>query len=391
MNDLQRNAWKYALLAAGGSRLVTTIWVAILAMFLPSNAVAGDGYEPLPAAMSAGTQIERILLEPWYRWDSIHYLKIAVYGYAADLQNAVWPPLYPLLTRFFDVFSPSPLLAGLVVSLLALTAAFYGLYCLLSEDFDEAIARRVLFLMTIFPTAFFLQAVYTEALFLLLAVGVLWALRQKRWWLAGGLAAIGALSRNQGLTLVCVLAWEAGRTAWQERPLRPALALRFIPAGLPVLAWGGYVLFAHYGLGAPWYWQLVGRVWQERFGLPWQGLIGNIVALVQYIQGYPIPLGTTLFDLGLGLLGLGMMIAMTRRVPAAYLAYAWPLLLSALMKMTEGNLLLSVSRYAILWLPLFIGQALLWRNRWGQMAWFAFAVGSQILFLSIFYLGYWVG
>ena len=68
----------------------------------------------------------------------------------------------------------------------AYVGAMVGLYRLVARDLDPATARRTMVLISIFPSAFFLFAPFTEALFLALAVWTLVAARERRWVLGRG-------------------------------------------------------------------------------------------------------------------------------------------------------------------------------------------------------------
>jgi hypothetical protein len=56
--------------------------------------------------------------------------------------------------------------------------------------------------VALFPTSLFFSAVYTESLFLMLAVGALLAARRGNWWIAGIVGALAALTRSYGVLLL---------------------------------------------------------------------------------------------------------------------------------------------------------------------------------------------
>src|SRR5690606_33849224 len=71
---------------------------------------------------------------------------------------------------------------------------------------------------------FFLGALYTEALFLLLVLGSFWAARTQQWLLAGILAGIASGTRIVGVALFPALLLELW---YQNRPNQPDLKLFF--------------------------------------------------------------------------------------------------------------------------------------------------------------------
>ena len=72
---------------------------------------------------------------------------------------------------------------------------------------------RAAWFLLIFPTAYFLHIGYTEALFMALVLGSFLAARTERWWLAGLLGGLAALTRVNGLVLMPALPAEA-LTQW---------------------------------------------------------------------------------------------------------------------------------------------------------------------------------
>jgi hypothetical protein len=66
-----------------------------------------------------------------------------------------------------------------LLSLLLLPFAFYFIYEVAREGWGERVAKGTILALAFFPTTFFLNAAYTESLFLALSAGSLWAMRVK--------------------------------------------------------------------------------------------------------------------------------------------------------------------------------------------------------------------
>jgi hypothetical protein len=93
-----------------------------------------------------------------------------------------------------------------VLSLLFLPFAFYFIYEIARQGWGERAAKGTILTLAFFPTAFFLNAAYTESLFLALSAGSLWATRVKRnLLLACMLAGLATATRNVGIFLVVPL------------------------------------------------------------------------------------------------------------------------------------------------------------------------------------------
>jgi hypothetical protein len=128
--------------------------------------------------------------------------------------------------------------AALVVANGAALVALALLFRLAGRLFDGEVAQRVVWIVVVFPTSFFLTAGYSESTYLLCAIGAVLAWHSGRHgWSA--LAAVGAvLARPVGvftLTVPFVVGWVVrGR----DRKLAPWLCLgALVGAGLVLLTY----------------------------------------------------------------------------------------------------------------------------------------------------------
>ncbi len=183
---------------------------------------------PLPA------WLERVLIAPWARWDAHWYAQIVAQGYRAGDGTTQFYPLYPLLAAPLARLGLSPMTALTLVSLMAGLGAIRLFEHWARREMDPVTARRATLAFMLFPAGIVLFAPYTEALFLLEAIGSLWAAREGRWPLAGGLAALAALTRPQGLFLLLPLGW----ALWRARARWPFPGILL----LPILAIAGWSL-----------------------------------------------------------------------------------------------------------------------------------------------------
>jgi Mannosyltransferase (PIG-V) len=358
-----------------GSRLI--VWSAgllALAAFGRKNGVYASmdsGHLTAPFRSAAAN----FVLAPAARWDSAWYLQIAHSGYATKASSAFFP-LYPLLIHATAIAFGSALVAGTLISSLALAVALVLLYRLTRLDLDDAQARSTVMLVAFFPTAFFLSAVYTEALFLMLSVGAVYAARLDRWAWAGVLGGLAAATRSGGVLILLALAalylygpraraplatnsWRRPRRAVS----RSALWLALVPAGL--LAYMGYLGLAHHAPLAPFQAE---AVWGRQFAGPLGGLVKALATapadLRLGLTGKAVVVGAAdpiswpthnLLDLAFAAFaGAGLVLAW-RRVPRAYLLYAIALLAQALSYPTAREPLVSFPRYLLAMFPLFMG------------------------------------
>ncbi len=391
---IQKQALIYALTGYLVLKLITAALIFVAQPFEKPYPVPPVHFSAATIEMlDQGGKFSQLFLAPWYRWDTTHYLEIAEEGYAANLVNTVWPPFFPALIRLVGfIFTPS-ILAGIIVSNLSAILAFYFLFVLVKEHWGETTASTTLLLLFTFPTAFYLIAVYTESLFLLLTAGCFLALHKKQWIWAGIFAAVASLTRLQGAILVLPVMAEGLIQLKAAVEGRRVLLLKLCAAiFMTPLALAIFTAYVHFGLGAGWPWNTLNQTWELHFAWPWEGLWGSLTALL----GRPVIHSTggliLFYDLFLTCISMIAMISVGRKLPVTYQVYAWSMLLFAVTKINSDNLLVSMDRYLLTIFPLFIALAI-WLQKRKRVApvWYSLSFLSQLLLFFVFYSWKWAG
>ncbi len=226
-------SWRVALLEAAA-------WVTLLrvAMLLLSW-----GATWLLATSTRGPHVPS-LLQIWDRWDTQHFVHIALHGYSGTgpfANDTAFFPLFPLTIRVLHAAGLDPVAAGMLVSYLASIVAGAVLLRLAEEQVGPGTGRTALLLLLVAPTAVFLVAAYSEALFLAGAIGAFYLARHERWLGAGACAAVAMGARAAGLFLLAGLAVEL-LTARRRAPGRWSRAvLGGIVALIPLAAYCAYL------------------------------------------------------------------------------------------------------------------------------------------------------
>ncbi|HRZ33955.1 MAG TPA: hypothetical protein P5548_03605 [Candidatus Moranbacteria bacterium] len=172
------------------------------------------------------------------RWDSNWYINLIENGYErkADdtLSNLVFLPLYPLLVKIISMFSLGNIaFAGWIVSSIFLVLSCMLMAKMIREFHKESDPLFSVFLLLIFPTAFFLNAVYTESLFLFLSLGAFYFTFKKKYFLAGIIGFLASLTRVTGILIFLPLVVQVLiNEGINLQGLKKSLPLLLIPTGL---------------------------------------------------------------------------------------------------------------------------------------------------------------
>ena len=370
-----RSLLRRALLAAAASRLFIFLAGFLAAALIGVQQVNWGRRFPERAEVFHG--LLAALFNPWAHWDGAWYIKIAAHGYGDADGTAAFFPLYPLLLRAVGtLFGGNLVLAGIVLSLACYAGVVIVLYRLVARDFGDSIASRTTLYLSIFPTAFFFQAVYSEALFLLLVLlCFLWA-REGRWWLAGLAGLLTALTRSTGVLVLVPLAIMYLQAPAERRRPADAVALLLVPEGL--LAWMACVGLT---FGRPLLFLSSQGQWHRDLATPnytlWQGVRSALQGVRQLASGQtarrywpvegsgsPIDLAVVnitalLFTAAAGaLLWLG-----ARRLPLAYTVWGLLAVGVPLLAPNPYQPLYSMPRFVLPAFPIFIALALLTERR----------------------------
>ncbi|MGB2875871.1 MAG: mannosyltransferase family protein [Gaiellaceae bacterium] len=307
----------------------------------------------------------------WARWDSVWFLRIAEHGYdTASGAASAFYPLYPgavaLLGRaLFGHY----VLAGILVSLAAAFGSFLLLHRLAEERLGAEGARRAVLYLAVFPFALFLQAVYSESLYLLLTLAAFALAERRRFAAAGGVAGLALLTRPAGVALLPALAL----LGWRERRrLRALASLAVAP-----LIFAAYPLYLWLAEGDPWAFVHAQRIWSRHLspagplGGIWDGLRAGWAGVEQLASGShthvywtavrntdPIRAATlNLENLAFLVLLIALSVVAWRRFGAPYGLFAAVSLAIPLSVPSERWPLLSIPRFGLTIFPIFLALA----------------------------------
>jgi len=360
----------FVLAVYAASRLFYLISGSLLAYIVPTS-----NFQRITLDVPSGR------MNIWSHWDGEHYVALAMGGYLNPPDNVspAFFPLYPLLLRSFAELFGGPIskealsVWAPLLSLLFLPFAFYFIYHIALDGWGERVARGTVLILAFFPTTFFLNAAYTESVFLALSAGSLCAMRVRRdLLLACVLAGFAAATRNVGVFLVAPLMYEWIK--YIERFRWRGIYLLLAPGGL--LAYMGYLWvrfgdpLLFYSAQESWGRQATGpldtasRAWGSAVegagrlfdpGLWAHPSLGNVA---NHIAG-----AGNFFNVAFFVFAVVVLLAGLRDLPLSLTVYGLLLVAPATLFGTPGSPLMGIPRYVLVAFPIFIVLTLLFRNR----------------------------
>ena len=312
------------------------------------------------------------------RWASFWYLNIATHGYQywgeKNQSNVVFFPVYPILVAVLTPFcGGDPVLAGWIVSsfFLALSAI---MLTRLTQEFHPDISDPLLpatFLL-VYPTAFYLNAVYSESVFLFFSLAAVRCTLRRNFAMAAVWVALASATRVAGLFLCIFMAAEFIR----EYGLRSLFSWRAWP--LVVAPLGAIVFFIYH-------WAEFGDFFlyfkvQKNFGRSF-----DPDSQFFDIRNNP-HLAHTVLEIFFTAAAIALGIIALVRLKISYGLY---MLISLGIALSSGTTL-GISRYAMVLFPIYLIAGSV-RSFVGRMAWW---LGSALLLaLNIirFVNHYWAG
>lgn len=332
------------------------------------------------------------------RWDSFWYLDIAQNGYHLEynpwgLYNVVFFPLYPFLIKLITFLTAGNfILAGWILSNAFLLLALFYFFKLVkefhppssakpSEGRDEARLQRaeinlcspIIFLL-IFPTAFFLNAIYTESLFLFLSLATFYYGLKKKFIYAGVFGLFASLTRVTGILLFIPLSWEYFKNNGFK--LKSLISQKILPIFLIPLGTFSFFLYHYIKFGNFFLFFEVQKNWGRAFTLQ-RGHFDffSNPAIVNFI-----------LDVFFVVFALIMLFFVFKKLRTSYGLY---MLATIAVALSTGTFM-SIGRYILVLFPIYILLALI-KNQYLQQSWAFISALLLALYTILFVNNYWAG
>ncbi len=335
--------------------------VALLVALIAKIAVFSVGYaSAYTTAVASGASIDpfQLVMNQFTKWDSPHYMFIAENGYVNEGDPAnfiVFFPLYPLLVRLITFDFAYVNLSGLIVANVSSIIAVIYLFKLAKLDYSDSVAKKAVLYLSVFPTAYFLSAPFTEGLFLALVIGSLYYARNNKWPLSGFLALLASLTRLAGLLLLPVLVVEYfHQKNWKIK----AVDLKLFWISLPVFGFLTYLVINYVVTGGFFTFMEIERVhWYQTLD-PIAGLTGA----VGWASNSAFPESLTIGYAQIIFAAFGLLMVLAGYAAKLHPSYQIYLLLTWMLSVST-SFWISIPRYVLTMFPMFLTLAVFSQKR----------------------------
>ncbi|PSR29460.1 MAG: hypothetical protein C7B47_01725 [Sulfobacillus thermosulfidooxidans] len=378
-------------------RLLLWLFVISRAFFME---IGGLAYIYLPHAWiesppgtlpPTGQLLYHVTFGLWAHWDGLWYLSIANFGYTNRPTATAFFPLYPFLIHIFG----GGVIAGVLISLVSFSFTLWFLFRLTQLEFGPQIAWDTVLVLAFFPTAFYANAVYSEPLFMALAIGSLYFARTRRYFIAGPLAMAATLVSMYGLLLSApflLLLWKQ-----EHHRIKPLWHTLWAPLGLAI-----YMVFLLIRFGDPLVFEHAQSNWGRHFewigGTLWVATIkawkvlGQALNIHQlFATGMPSLDASNFYNWLFAIFLIAMFVLSLKYLPSYLWLYELLAIAVPFSYPATGNPLMSLPRLVMEAFPVFIALGLfINQSRLRRIIYFAIALPLGILFVSLFATAHWV-
>ena len=313
-------------------------------------------------------------------WDSFWYLDIAENGYfvgndPSELYNIVFFPLYPFLMKAASFLTLGDfVLAGWLISIISLFLALFYFFKLVKEFHPEISPYLPIILFLVFPTAFFLNAVYTESLFLFLSLAAFYYGFKGKFVQAGLFGLLASLTRVTGILLFLPLAWEYFRRFGFKR--KSVFSLNILPIFLIPLGTFSFFLYHYLKFGNFFLFFKIESNWGRTFTLQ-EG----------HFSFFSNPAISNFFlDAFFVAFVFSVLYFVFKKLRSSYGIY---MAVTIAIALSTGTLM-SIGRYILVLFPIFILGASI-KNQYLQQAWIFVSILLLALYTILFVNNYWAG
>ena len=328
-------------------------------------------------------------------WDAGWYLHVIAFAYGPEGSPATpaFYPLFPLLVSLLSYISfglLNSLAAGLVINTVALWLALVALYRIVSSfttSRDASAVAAALFLA--FPSAFFMHAFYGEAVFTVLGFWAYSFALQKRWRAMGLVLAVLTAARLPALLFVGLCALEYLRAYnWNLRQALNPKMLWFLIAPLGIVLYSMYLAIVRHDFLAMFHAYTATNDWTSQVLSPnilatiGHAALSVATAVMQHQLTYDV-----FINKFLPLTAIAALLTCAIYCLVRLRSRGVPLFLfgvSAIVLFTLNSNVVSVHRYVLPCIVIYIAAALFYQRGWRAIVLWLAVAGCLALQLYLY-------
>ncbi len=345
-------------------RLIQTIFLSFIEPLFYST--------PLTQSFS-----QRLYLSWVSRWDSVFYLQIAWKGY--EFPNQAFFPLLSLLMKLVTYMHIPLDVAGFFLVNIFSLASVVLLYALAKKITTQAVAKKSIIVFMAFPSAFFLNSLYSEGLFLTFSLLSYYLYEKKSYLLSALCAGFSSATRIIG----CII-------ALQYSFLKKSLQTKTIYFLVALTGFIIYAAFLAYTSKTPLIFFQAQQQWTinnayPRLNIPFKQLITYPHEFIYNAQIRNTPILAVDWIVSISFLFLG--ITVYKNLGPRYALYTFGVLL---IPLATGNIM-SMTRFVLSAFPVFIVFPLIVKKNVIFYGICMLFLVVQLIFIGCFTNNIWVG
>lgn len=321
------------------------------------------------------------IVQPLHRFDALWYEEVARTNYRGEPLTAKFFPLYPWAVKLLTLVSPAtfPVAAFFLNTFLSALAFFLFYYFTLMEN-DGKIAVRLLAAYAIFPAAFFLLVPYAESLFISFVLACLIFAKKDRPFTATLFAIFATVTKPYGGVLLAPLAYIFWKSKKIKNKIPALLSLILIPLSFFLIA-GFQDAMTGVSLVA----LRVNSAWKVTLPLPWDPLLSQAKILLVSPLNLPNDLD---FVITAG--AIAYLYVSCRKIRREDWIFLLVFFLVFYFFQYRGYILNGVSRYALIFFPIFMSMGRLRPARFWEIIYVFFSLVLLLIFFIYYTLGFFV-
>ncbi len=332
----------------GGLKKILVIFIVYKILIL---SFATASYYAVPEQFShKNTELQNPLIRPWHQFDTRAYLDIATMGYnyeyGVTTTNFGWYPFYPFLIAALG-FVGHDIAAYLLPQIFSFLA-IASMYILLRQTWSERQTRKSIIYMLMFPSAYFLTALYTEPIFLFFSCMTFYFALKGRWHYAGVMGYFATLTRFVGISMFIPLLYMYMREkGFKIRNVdRKILLTLLVPAAFVTV-----MLYHYAAFGDPLLQFYTQGQFSRGIGLPHTAFLNTLNEIASTESLFVVLYNY--FNIVMSLAFISILALCWKKIPPEYVMYV---AFSFIMIFSSG-ILSSVTRFELMMFPIFAAMS----------------------------------